>query len=94
MPYVVVRHQVDNYEKWKVAFDAQRDARRASGSRGGHVCRSIDEPSELVIVLEWDDLERARRFVDYTDLRNTMRRAGGLEEPTISYLETIERTSA
>jgi hypothetical protein len=94
MPYVIVRHHVENFEKWKLAFDAQRGARRASGSRGGHVCRSADGPNELVIVLEWDDLERARRFVDYTDLRNMWRRVGGLEEPAISFLDEIEWTSA
>jgi hypothetical protein len=94
MPYVVVRLQVESYEKWKLAFDAQQDARRASGSRGGRVCRSSDDANELVILLEWDDLERARRFVDYTDLRNTMRRAGAVGPPAIAYLEDIEHTPA
>ena len=39
------------------------------------------------MLLEWDDLERARLFVDSDDLREAMIRSGVAERPDIWFLE-------
>jgi hypothetical protein len=43
------------------------------------------------VLLAWDDLERARLFVDSDDLRETMIRAGVAGQPDIWFLEDVER---
>jgi hypothetical protein len=40
----------------------------------------------LVILLEWDDLEKARQFAQSEDLRQTMQRAGVLDQPDVYFL--------
>ena len=57
MPYMLVRHKVENYENWKPVFEEHRDTRRESGSKGVRLFRNADSPNETVILLEWDDLE-------------------------------------
>jgi hypothetical protein len=54
MPYVLIRHKVEDYKRWKAAFDAHGATRKASGSKGGRLLPSVEDPNELVILLAWD----------------------------------------
>lgn len=91
MPCVLVRHHVSDFDRWKGVFDDHGMARRANGSRGGRIFRRADDPSELVILMEWDDLERARLFLDSDDLRVAMTLAGVTDRPDVWFLEDVER---
>ena len=90
MPTLLIRHRVEDYVTWKVAFDQHASTRRANGSRGGHLFRNAAEPNDVVILLAWHGLERARLFVDSDDLRETMMRAGVAGYPEIWFLEDLE----
>jgi len=50
-------------------FDERRAIRKAAGSKGDRVFRNADNPNELVILLEWDDLKKAREFAQSDDLK-------------------------
>ncbi|MCD6033553.1 MAG: hypothetical protein K0S78_5739 [Thermomicrobiales bacterium] len=90
MPCLLIRHTVQDYSDWKAVFDEQEDLRRANGSQGGRLFRST-ESGEVLVLLEWDDLERARLFADSDDLREAMTRAGVTDRPDIWFLEDVER---
>ena len=68
MAYVLVRHKVRDYDGWKPGFDDHATTRQASGSKGGFVFRNTDSPNEVLVLLEWDDLEKARGFVQSDEL--------------------------
>ena len=93
MPYLLLRHKVRDYEKWKSAFDAHSVTRQANGSRGGQVFRNDSDPNEVIMLLEWDVLETARQFVKSEDLREAMQRAGVVDHPTIYFLKDGEQVS-
>jgi heme-degrading monooxygenase HmoA len=90
MPYLLVRHKVQDYAKWKPLFDQDGATRQTNGSRGGQLFRNATDPNELVILFEWDDLEHARQFAQSEDLRQTMQRAGVADQPDIYFLEAVE----
>jgi heme-degrading monooxygenase HmoA len=94
MPYLLIRHKVEDYAKWKPAFDDHAATRRANGSKGGYLLRNADDPNELVLLLQWDDLDRARQFAHSADLQQTMKRAGVLDEPDLHFLDEVEWPSA
>jgi heme-degrading monooxygenase HmoA len=77
VPYTLLRHKVEDYERWKPVFDEHRPTFKQSGSKGGRLLRNADDPNEIIILLEWDDLANARQFYGSDDLRETMQRAGG-----------------
>jgi heme-degrading monooxygenase HmoA len=85
---------VDRALRGKPAFDAHGATRKASGSKGGRLLRSAEDPNELVILLEWDNLQKARQFAQSDDLRNTMQRAGVVGKPEVSFLEELEGPTA
>ncbi len=90
MPYLLVRHKVEDYARWKPLFDAHGTTRQASGCRGGQLFRNANNPNELVILFEWDNLENARQFTQSSDLREVMQRAGVIEQPDVYFLEAVE----
>jgi heme-degrading monooxygenase HmoA len=93
MPYLLIRHKVEDYAKWKPVYDQHGTTRKASGSQGSQLFRNANDPNELVILFEWDDLEKARRFVQSEDLRRAMQRAGVADQPDIYFLEEVEHVS-
>ena len=56
--------------------------------------RNADDPNELVILLEWDSSENARRFADADETREGMQRAGVADEPDVYLLEEVEQLRA
>ncbi len=62
MPYMLVRHKVEDYDRWKPIFDEHGAVREESGSKGGRLFRNADDPNETIILFEWDDLDKACQF--------------------------------
>ena len=54
MSHSLIRMQVEDYDRFKEAFDANAEARAARGCRGGTVFRTQGSPNEVHILLEWD----------------------------------------
>ena len=94
VPYMLVRHKIEDYAKWKPVYDQDAANRKASGSKRARLFRDPDNPNEIEILFEWDDLVKARKFALSEDLRKTMQKAGVIGKPDIYFLEEIERTSA
>ena len=94
MPYILVQHSVKDYDKWKAVFDGQEATRRAAGSKGGFVLRNADDPDQITVLLEWDNLENARAFAGSDDLREAMQRAGVMGPPNVYFLDEADRPSA
>lgn len=91
MPYVLIRHKVANYPKWKRAFDAHGTMRKSNGSQGGRLFRSATNPRDILILLRWSDLRRARRFTKSRDLRKAMKHAGVRGKPEVYFLQERAR---
>jgi hypothetical protein len=91
LPALLVRHKVEDYAAWKLLFDEHGDTRRANGSQGGRLFRNAADPEEVLILLEWDDLDRARLFAQSDDIHETMARAGVTDQPDLWFLEEADR---
>ena len=87
MAHILVHHEVENYNNWKAVFDEHTDIRAQNGSKGGKVFRNANNPDDLFILLEWDNLENAKKFTQSENLGETMQRAGVVGVPEVYYLE-------
>jgi len=94
MPYFLVRQKVKDYVRWKQVFDEQSAIRKTTGSKGGFIYRNSDDPNEVFVLLEANDLQKAREFARSEELRKAMERAGVTDKPDIYFLGEVERTSA
>jgi hypothetical protein len=92
MSYVMVKHKVADYARWRPKFAADGANREAGGSKGGQLLRSADDPNEVVMLFEWD-LEKARQYSQREEVRAKMQEAGVLDPAEIYFLEEIEQLS-
>ena len=90
MAVLVIRHRIQHYDTWKTVFDADAGARQAHGSRHERIFRR-DDADEVLVYLEWDDIDRAHLFARSDDLRDAMVRAGVAERPDIWILREVDR---
>ena len=63
MAHLLINLNVGSYRKWKTSFEESSQALREAGCIGSQVFRSGDDPTQVFLLLEWDELERARQFV-------------------------------
>ena len=87
MASIVRRSRVEDYARWKAVYQAGEAARQAAGWRDQEVFRNPDDPNEIVILTEVDDVERARAYAESEEVRRRQR-ASGLLETTYYYPET------
>jgi len=88
MVYIQVQHTVEDFDRWKAAFDKNASARKAGGGTGKNdILRDAENPNQLVVTLEWDDLDKARQFGQSQELREAMQNAGVVGPPTVRFLK-------
>ncbi len=90
MPYALIRHKVEDFERWKPVFDGDAENRRAVGSRGYHLFRNADEVNEVLVLFEVDDLGALREYGRSDELRQKMQQAGVSDRPDFYFLEEVE----
>jgi quinol monooxygenase YgiN len=85
MVYLLVHHRIEDYKSWRPFFDEHEGMRKKNGAVSAKVFQKADDPQDISILFEWDSEANARRFVESTDLREVMKRAGviGMPEATI-----------
>jgi len=86
MTHVLIRHNVTDFAKWKPVYDAHLTARQNAGLREKNLLRSVDNPNEVVLLFEAEDLKRAQAFTNSSDVRETMQKAGVVGKPDILFL--------
>jgi hypothetical protein len=91
VPALLIRLKVTDFDTWRRVFDEDAGTRQANGALGGRVFRNDADPDELWLLLEWDDLRRARLFVMSDDLTDELIRAGVTGETDFWLLEETSR---
>jgi quinol monooxygenase YgiN len=97
MVHVLVRHKVSDYNRWKQAFDSHLNTRKHGGETGFRIFHTVDDPREVVLFLDWENIEQARKFMNSDELRKAMQLAGVEGAPDVQYIEdvrTVHRSSA
>ncbi len=92
MTYVLVIHKVENYDKWKSIYDEDGATRKSKGSKGSTVFHNAKDSNHLVVLSEWENMDKAKNFAESEDLVNAMQNAGVVGRPAVFYLEEIEKT--
>lgn len=59
MAFIVTRIHVGDYDTWKPMFDADVPGARAT-AKGWRVLRSVDEPGEVIVMVEFASTEEAQ----------------------------------
>jgi heme-degrading monooxygenase HmoA len=72
MAYVLIEHRVDDFETFRQVYQDDAERRQRLGSQGGVVLRVADDPSNVIVMLQWDTVEHARDFAGSLELEQAM----------------------
>ena len=90
MPYVLIHHNVADYDRFRAVFDDDAARRKRLGSQGGRLLRSTLGPNDFFALFEWDDVENARKFVASYETREALEWVLPIEEVRAFVLEDVE----
>ncbi len=76
MNYLLIRHKVADFAKWKHGYDAHGSARANAGLKEERLLRNTDDPNEVVLLFSTQDLNKAKQFAASDDLRQRMQEVG------------------
>lgn len=88
MAFLLIRHKVRDFNTWKTGYDDHQPKRTEAGLSEKYLLRSSDDPNEVVILFEAQDLNRAKTFAASSDLREKMQEVGVIDKPDIYFLES------
>lgn len=89
--YVLAKHKVQDYPKWKAAFDSFAEKRKSSGELTYTIYHSDNDSNDLTMIFEWDSAENAKKFMTSQELKDAMQQGGVIEEPQIQFLTEVAR---
>jgi quinol monooxygenase YgiN len=91
MPYSLAKLKVEDYAKWKPVFDQLSTARKASGgAKKGSLFRDADNPNDITILIEWDNLENAHKFIESEDVKKALKKSGVVKSD-FYFLNEVEK---
>jgi hypothetical protein len=76
MAIMLLHFECDDYDAWKQGFDGDPVGRQSAGATGHIVSRSVDNPNEAFIRVEFPSVEQARAFREKLVASGQFERAG------------------
>ncbi|MFM9267171.1 putative quinol monooxygenase [Tychonema sp. BBK16] len=89
MQYVLIIHEIENYEAWKEVFDSAAIIRKEAGERSYQVLKYENEPNKIVHFSAWTSIADARAFFESPRLVK-IREEAGVKAPEFIYLDQLE----
>lgn len=83
---VAVAHRVGDFDTWKAVFDEHGAARRSHGQLAHRLWRRADDPSSVLVHVDFGTLDEARAFASDPSLPDAMERGGVEGPPTVTWL--------
>jgi heme-degrading monooxygenase HmoA len=87
MPHRLIHHKVREFAIWNAGYDDHKPVRDHAGLKELHLLQGSEDPNEVVILFEADDLAKVCAFIASDDLKKTMARAGVVGAPAIIELQ-------
>lgn len=87
---IAINHTVEDWAKWKEAFDNHDSLRKMNGFMEPSLFVSVDNPNDVHVFIPSKDHESARAFSSSEDLKSAMQEAGVTGEPKMGFLDIVE----
>src|SRR5882757_4401073 len=85
--FLTIVHSCNDFDAWKVGYDADAPHRAAAGLTDLALLRRMDDVNVIGLIFGVTDRAKATTFIKSDRLRDAMARAGIVGVPTIAYRE-------
>jgi len=90
VPYTLAKIKIRDYAKWKHVFDDLSAVRKAYGAKKGFPFQEADSLNEVTVLIEWDNLENARKFIQSEDVKKSLKKSGTIKSD-FYFLNEVEK---
>jgi hypothetical protein len=87
---VLIRHKVADFARWKANFDQAIGIRRSAGEKSYRIFCDPEDPRDVTIICEWENLEKAREFTASDTLWKGLHKGGVSTELEMLVLEEVK----
>jgi len=87
--YVLIIHEVVDYDAWKKIFDQAADIRKQAGEISYQLLNVQHDANNIVHFSKWTSLDDARHFFESPALID-IRKKAGVKSPEFIYLNELE----
>lgn len=87
----LIYHEVEDYHKWKKAFDDFEDTRKEHSEVSYEVGTVNEDPRMIYVIHQWDSLQDYQNLIQDDKLKEAMNAAGVIGEPTFLLLESKDK---
>jgi quinol monooxygenase YgiN len=89
MKYVLIIHEVEDYQAWKKIFDTAARIRKDAGEISYQILKYENQPNKIVHFSVWSSIQKAKDFFQSPKLIK-IRTDAGVKSPDFIYLEQLE----
>ena len=89
MAYVLITHDVEDYDAWKVIFDIAAPIRKEAGEISYQVLRYEQDPNKIVHFSKWSSISNAKSFFESPEIIK-IRKQAGVKTPDFIYLNELQ----
>lgn len=86
MQYLLCKHKVEDYAKWRAVFDSHAEAQKESGLDLLHVLRDTADPNLVVLLFTVGDLQKAKAFTQAPSASQAAETSGVISVPEVLFL--------
>jgi len=89
MAMLIVRHQVEDFDRWRSGYDANAEVRTNGGVTHQMVYRSADDSNDVTVMHMFDSVDAAKAFAGSPELKAAMAELGVVGAPQIWFVEEV-----
>ncbi len=90
--YLIMQHQVRDYDDWKPEFDAGEPVRTKHRCTSHEIFRGADDANDVTVMLEFPSREAGDEFLADPALRERMDAAGVVSQPRTMFVTQTQKT--
>ena len=83
---VIMSHQVEDFDRWKIGFDGHESA-RAEATMQAKPYRNTDDPNHVCVIATAESKEAFEAFTSSPDPQEAMKKARVISQPEFTILE-------
>ena len=88
MEYVLIIHEVEDYDAWKIIFDNAASIRKEAGEQSYQVLKYEKDKNKIVHFSKWSSIVNAKAFFESPKLIK-IRQQAGVKAPEFIYLNEL-----
>ena len=92
--YAIARFKIKDFAQFKAEFEKVSPQLTQWGFSRTWLDRNVEDPNEIVVIHEIQDLERVHEFYASDEFRQCIRRAGVKGDPRVTFVEELARMPA